>query len=78
MYYRDKGRIGGVNGGRWGGLSARGILLSDLRSTIIEKIIIIKHTTSINRLFFSIPNHHLIQDNVTVPQMIILSDKSSN
>ena len=28
MYYRDKGRMRGVNGGRWGGLYARGIIYS--------------------------------------------------
>ena len=68
MYYRDKGRIRGVNGGRWGGLYAWGILFSDLILTIIKKRIIFKHTASINRLFFLIPSHHLMQDNVTIPR----------
>ena len=76
MYYRDKGRIRGVTGGRWGGLYARGILLSSLLSTINKIIIIFKHTASINRLFFLIQRHHLMQDNVAIPKMIILSHNS--
>ena len=68
MYYRDKGRIRGVNGGRWGGLYARGILLSDLFSTLNKIIINFEHTASINRVFFLIPSYHLMQDNVAIPR----------